>query len=219
MVIFVGAYDGDLVMWQDIVTAAASLFVIVDPFGVVPVYLTLTEKMPRAAVDAARLKATVIAAIILGAFVVGGNSLFRFFGISLPALQIGGGILLLLVGISQLQASGDRIRKEEEDDLQTRDDVAVFPLATPLLAGPGAISSILLISGENSGWLSRLSLLIGVLAVLLATYFILKWAAGVRRVLGQTGLNVMTRVMGILLTAIAVQFVIDGCRALGLVPQ
>lgn len=193
-------------------TTFVSLFVIVDPFAVIPVYLTLSETMPRSERVAMRIKATLIAFAILVAFILGGMAIFNFFGISIPAFRIAGGLLLLKFGIEQLSGQRRRVNPEEAAESLQRDDPSVFPLATPLLAGPGAISTIVLLASASTSPIRTLSLIVTTVLVLGASYIMLKFAPVFYRIFGKTGLNLMTKIMGIILTAIAVQFIITGIK-------
>ncbi|WP_141734554.1 MarC family protein [Oligoflexus tunisiensis] len=187
-----------------------ALFAIVDPVAVIPVYLSLTDRYSAHERAAVSLKACGIATVILCVFAITGEGIFRLFGISIPAFRIAGGILLLLLGIAQLDAHRERVKTEEENESFARDDISIFPLATPLLAGPGSISTVVLQSSQIHGPLQTTLLLIAILLVFVATYFLLKSAPHLYRFLGQTGINLVTRIMGIILTAIAIQFIIDG---------
>lgn len=181
-----------------------------DPFAVVPVYLSITEKLTHKEQLAVCKKAGLIATAILLAFAFTGTSIFKLFGISLPAFQIAGGILLLLLGIAQLNANRQRVKLEEKTESLEREDVSVFPLATPLLAGPGSISTVVLLSSDLTSLSAYVVLVLAIICALLATYMFLRFAPLLFRVLGTTGLNLLTRIMGILLTAIAIQFIING---------
>ena len=187
-----------------------AVFVIVDPFAVVPVYLLLTDRLNHEARRSTRHRATLAAAAILTTFAITGLAIFRFFGITLPAFQIAGGILLLLLGIAQLNANRSRVKKEEQDESLAREDVSVFPLATPLIAGPGAISTVVLLSSQSKNFYQQISLILAIVLALAANHVILKGAPILFKFLGQTGLNLITRIMGIILTAMAIQFLLNG---------
>lgn len=189
-----------------------AMFVIVDPFAVVPVYLTLTERYSAEAILRTRRKATWVALGILSTFAIAGISVFNLFGITLPAFQIAGGILLLLLGIAQLNADRTRVKPEETDESRDREDISIFPLGTPLLAGPGAISTVVLYSSQMKGVVGTATLLTAIGLALLATYLVLKGAHLLFRWLGRTGLNLLTRIMGLILTAVAIQFILNGIK-------
>jgi multiple antibiotic resistance protein len=188
------------------------IFVIVDPFAMVPVYLSMTERFSNAERKQTRRRATTVASVILVLFSVAGTAIFAFFGITLAAFQIAGGILMLLLGIAQLNATRSRVRENETEEIMTKDDVSIFPLATPLLAGPGAISTAILYSSKGHGTMHMATNIGAIVAVMFVSHLILKFSPVVYKILGQTGLNVLTRVMGVILTAIAVQFIINGLQ-------
>ncbi len=188
----------------------AAIFVIIDPFAVVPVYLTITEKLAREEQLQVCRKAGWISSCILLAFTFTGTTIFNIFGISLPAFQIAGGILLLLLGIAQLNANRRRVKYEEQMESMEKEDVSIFPLAMPLIAGPGAISTVVLLSSQAKHFHEYIVLGFAVGAAVFSCYCILRLAPRIFRFLGTTGLNLLTRIMGILLTAIAVQFIING---------
>ena len=190
-----------------------AVFVIVDPFAVVPVYLALTDRFAPEERRKIRLKACFVAFAILSVFGITGMAVFDVFGITIPAFQIAGGILLLQIGITQLNAKRPRGRGIKQNEVQERDDISIFPIATPLLAGPGAISTIVLASSQAHGVLRHFELVIALFLVLLVTYICLKGAPIIFRFLGETGLNLLTRIMGIILTAVAVQFMLNGIKA------
>lgn len=195
------------------VTTFSALFAIIDPFAVIPVLLTLTERYSQAERLQVIRKAVLVAMLILILFAVTGEGVFRLFGISIPAFRIAGGILLLKLGIEQLSAQRERVKSEEESESFERDDISIFPLATPLLAGPGAISTVVLQAGQVSGVWASLGFILIIVLVFVACYFLLASAPQFYRVLGKTGLNLVTRIMGIILSAIAVQFIIDGAQS------
>jgi multiple antibiotic resistance protein len=196
--------------WTYFTGAFVTIFFIVDPFAVVPVYLSMAERFDKPGLRAVRLKATVYALAILSVFAVTGMTVFELFGITLPAFQIAGGILLLMMGVSQLNAQRKKVSAEEEDESLHRDDISVFPLAMPLLAGPGAISTVILLTTEAGSVLRRVELMVAIVLCMVASFLVLSASAGLKRVLGRTGLNILSRIMGIVLTAVAVQFILNG---------
>jgi|1048.fasta_scaffold08207_2 multiple antibiotic resistance protein len=190
-----------------------SVFVIVDPFAVVPVYLGLTDRFDKRELVKIRRKATIVSCCILIVFAISGMSLFNFFGTTLPAFQIAGGLLLFKFGIEQLGANRTRVKEEERDESLHRDDISIFPLATPLLAGPGAISTVVLESSKAKTTPSLLMLCGAIVAALALCNVVLKMGPLLYRVIGTTGLNLLTRMMGLILTAVSVQFIINGLTA------
>ncbi len=200
--------------------SAASLFVIIDPIATVPAFLAMTAKdTVEARVRMARL-ACVIAAAVLMLFVLTGQTLFRLLGITLPAFQIAGSIVLLLVALDMLRARRSRMREtaEETDAGVEKEDIAITPLAVPMLAGPGAISTSILLHTRSPDVPHTAALLVCILAVCMASYVVLRLAAtGADRFISPIGMKIVERLMGLLLAALAIQFAINGLTALGLI--
>jgi multiple antibiotic resistance protein len=196
--------------WTYLTGAFVTILFIVDPFALVPVYLTLAHRFASADQSAIRGKAALIAFSILAVFAVSGMRFFQLFGITLPAFQIAGGLLLLMMGLSQLNSSRRKVSNEEEDEGLEKDDISVFPLATPLLAGPGAISTVILYSTEARSVLRLSELLVAVAAVCVVCYLVMLASPALLRLLGRTGLGLVSRLMGMVLTAVAVQFILNG---------
>jgi multiple antibiotic resistance protein len=195
--------------------AFVTFFVVIDPVGVTPVFLALCGS--RAAADRRRVarNAVTVALGILLAFALGGAWLLGRLGISLDAFRVAGGILLFRIAVDMVFAHAERVEPEEADEARVRQDIAVFPLAIPLIAGPGALASAMILAGEARAHAGGTALVVGTIVLVLAvTWIAFVASAGIARVLGQTGTNVITRVAGILLAALAAQYVGDGLRAL-----
>lgn len=195
--------------------AFGTVFAIVDPLGLVPPFLAITPGETVARRRGIAKRACLIGAVVLVAFGLAGSLIFRFFGITLHAFRIAGGVLLFLVALDMLRArhSGTKTTPEEEAEGAAKEDVAVIPLGIPLLAGPGAIASVMMLTGR-AGTTAEHAVVYGAILLTVAiAYTALRAAEPVSRVLGKTGLNVLTRLMGLILAAIAVQFVIDGLTA------
>ena len=197
-----------------IISAFVTLFVVIDPVGLVPLFIALTRDMTPQRRRRIGWRALAIAAVLLTLFGLAGESILTVIGISLPAFRIAGGMLLFLTALDMLFE-----RRTERREGQTRDDdhdPSVFPLATPLLAGPGALATMILLVGENPGPTHTLMIHVVMLAVLgiAAGFFAL--ADPIARVLGRTGTMVVTRLFGMLLAALSIQFVIDGLKGSGL---
>ncbi|MEY4064444.1 MAG: hypothetical protein RIR26_652 [Pseudomonadota bacterium] len=198
------------VLIADALNSFISIFVIVDPFAVIPVYLGLTDRFSEESLQKIRRKATIVACLILSLFALTGISLFSFFGTTLPAFQIAGGLLLFKVALEQLGANRTRVKDEERDESLSRDDISIFPLATPLLAGPGAISTVVLQSSKAKSTPSLILLLLAIVAAVALCNLVLKTGPLLYKVIGKTGLNLLTRMMALILAAVAVQFVLNG---------
>jgi len=200
-----------------LVTFTSVLF-IVDPVALVPTYLVITRReTPEQRRDTAR-RACVAAALILLTFGVAGQLLFQLFGITMPAFRIAGGLILWFVAMDMLHAQ--RTTQEGPEEIvegQSKEDVALTPLAMPMLAGPGAISTVMVLAGQAETMLHRAIVFAAVVLTLLLSWLTLRIGERVITRMGQTGIRMITRIMGLLLAAIAVQFVITGVReALGL---
>lgn len=193
------------------------LFVTIDPIGVTPVFAALSAHLPAAARRAAANRAVLLAAAILLVFGLIGNELLNALGIGLPAFRIAGGGLLFLLAIDMVFARHSGLRSTTRDEFheaEHRQDISVFPLAFPLLAGPGALTTVLLLSTGAGDAPERLGMtLLGLVAVLLLTWTALRTAGVLLRALGETGANVVGRLLGLLLAALAVQFIVDGITA------
>ena len=199
------------------VKALLTLFVVIDPVGLVPWFATLTGGRSPAEQATIARRAVLIAATVLLFFAVAGGPLLAYLGISVAALQIAGGLLLFRIAVDMVFAQLRRETAEEEAEARAREDVSVFPLAIPLIAGPGALASILILASETRGEPGPFGVVLAMAAlVLLVAYLFLRISAHFARFLGQTGINVVTRVLGLVLAALAVQYVVDGLIGLGL---
>ena len=201
-----------------LITAFVTMFVIIDPLGMTPLFVALTQGMTATRRRAIALRACVASALILIVFAAFGEAVLGFVGISMPAFRIAGGLLLFLTALDMLfeRRTKRRQTRVEEDEEEEGDDPSIFPLAIPLIAGPGSIASVILLAGQRPG-LEGLAWVTGVMLSVLVLVFLLFLTAGIlERALGRTGINVVTRLLGMLLAALAVQFVLDGLRGFGL---
>jgi multiple antibiotic resistance protein len=193
------------------------LFVVVDPLGLAPMFAALTQDETPSRQRALAIRATIIAAAVLVTFALVGDKLLRTLGISMPAFQIAGGALLFLLAVDMVFARHSGLRATtpvENKEAEQRKDISVFPLAVPLIAGPGALTTVLLMVGEQNGDSLVVGTVLGVLVVVLALTLLALWfSPNVMRFLGATGTNVVSRVLGIILAAMAVQFMLDGWTA------
>lgn len=195
-----------------LVTLTALLF-IVDPIAVIPTYLVITGTESRVQRARTARRACIAAALILVAFAFGGVGIFRLFGVTIEAFRIAGGLILWVVAMDMLhgqrrtQESGPEIREGQE-----KEDVAITPLAMPMLAGPGAISTTMVLAGQAQTVGQKMIVYAAILVTLLIAWIVLRLADRLVRKMGKTGIRVMTRIMGLILAAIAVQFVITGAK-------
>ena len=199
------------------VRAFLTLFVVIDPAGLVPVFVSLAGGRSTHVQAAIARRAVLVAGAVLLSFAVVGGPLLAYLGISVSALRIAGGILLFRIAMDMVFALFRRETAEEEAEAREKEDISVFPLAIPLISGPGALASILILATEVGGSPSLFALVLGAATiVLLIAYLFLRMSARLSRLLGQTGINVVTRVLGLILAALAVQYVADGLGGLDL---
>lgn len=200
--------------------AVTTLFATVGPIDVAAIFAGLTAGTPAAARRAIALKGVLTAALILLFFALAGNLVLERLGITLAALQTAGGLLLFLIAIDMVFArpsGAATTTSDEEHEAERKDDISVFPLATPLIAGPGTMGAVMLLAADAETYPGGALLVIGAICAVMALTFALLMVAGpLTRLLGVTGLKVITRVIGVLLAALAVQFVFDGIRGSGI---
>ena len=201
--------------------ALATFFATIGPLDVAAMFAVLTANQTDQQRRTTAIRGTLIGAGILLTFALVGEFLLARLGISLAALRAAGGILLLLIGIDMVFArssGGTSTTDDEAEEAIAKTDISVFPLATPLIAGPGAMGAAILLMADQEGDITGQVIVIGsLLAIILLTYISLLLSGRIQRVLGVTGMHVITRVMGVLLTALAVQFIFDGIKQSGLV--
>jgi multiple antibiotic resistance protein len=208
-------------MMEHAALAFTTFFATIGPIGVSAMFAALTVTASAEARRSMAIRGTVIAGVILMGFALIGEYLLTGLGISLAALRISGGILLLLIGIDKVFArssNGASTSKAEQQEAEVKEDISVFPLATPLLAGPGAMGATILLMANAKGDLEQQALVVAaLLAILLLTLAALLSASKLQKMLGVTGMHVVGRVMGVLLAALAVQFILDGIAQSGLI--
>jgi multiple antibiotic resistance protein len=206
-------------LWEFIAFSFSSLFVIVDPIATVPAFLAMTPTdTPAQRLKMARLACLVSASILL-AFSLAGTWIFRFLGITIASLQMAGSVVLLLIALDMLRAQRSRVQEtpEETDAGIAKEDIAITPLAVPMLAGPGAISTVILLHSRATDWAQQFGLVLCIVAVAGTTYLIFALSARGAKWLSPIVLRLTTRIMGLLLAAIAMQFLIKALQELGLV--
>jgi MarC family membrane protein len=192
-----------------------TLLVVIDPVGLVPVFIALASDRSNAERERLARRAVLVAGAVLLAFTLGGSWLLGTLGISLDAFRIAGGALLFRIAVGMVFAQRERETPEEHEESRVRDDISVFPLAIPLIPGPGALASAMILAGEAQALPLGLPIVLATCGIVLALgYAALLLAGPLARVLGQTGVNVITRVLGVLLAALAVQYIADGVRGL-----
>ena len=201
-------------MFELFVDSLIILLVVVDPLGIAPLFVALTRGETLAARRRIALRGTLIAGGILVTFALAGDTLLRALGIGMPAFQIAGGLLLFLLAVEMVFARHSGVRsttEREQREAQTKKDISVFPLAIPLISGPGALTSVLLMVGERGDDAVVIGTVLAVIVtVLLVTLASLLASARIMAFMGETGANVVSRVLGVVLAALAVQFVLNG---------
>ena len=201
--------------------ALATFFATIGPLDVAAMFAALTASQTDQQKRAVAIRGTLIGAVILVAFALIGELLLARLGISLAALRTAGGILYLLIGVDMVFArssGGTSTTDDEEEEAISKTDISVFPLATPLIAGPGAMGAAILLMADQEGDITGQAIIIAsLLVIVLLTFVSLLLASNIQRLLGVTGMHVITRVIGVLLAALAVQFIFDGIKQSGLV--
>lgn len=193
-----------------LIMAFVTMFVVIDPIGLAPLFVALTQGMSASAKRKIAFRSCAIAIVLLVVFALLGEAVLEFIGISMAAFRIAGGILLFITALDMLFERRTKRREDTADDEDHSDDPSVFPLAIPLIAGPGAIASVILLTGQRPG-AEGLAMVLSVTAAVVILVMVLFLASGlIEKALGKTGITVVTRLLGMLLAALSVQFVLDG---------
>lgn len=199
------------------VVALSAVFFVIDPLASLPIFLSITSGDSAAARRRTAARAAFAAWVMLSTFAVAGGLIFRAFGISLGAFKVAGGLMLLLMAIDMMRAhtSPTRTTTEEQDESRARDDIAIFPLAIPMLAGPGAIATVMVLM-SRADWRpgATIAVFVAVTITCVAAWLLMRYAANAERLIPKTILRAFERVMGLLLAAIAVEFIAGGVRDL-----
>ena len=205
------------------VLALSSIFFLVDPFAAIPSFLAITHSADSVRRKRMARKGALTCFIVLTSFAVGGQLIFRMFGITLPAFEVAGGLILLLIGLDMLEARRSPTQEAlgDTEEATAKEDAGIVPLGIPMLAGPGAISSVMVLVGQApSLWHWEMAAILGSITLTsLISYWVLAGASRVRQVLGETGIRILVRIMGLLLVALAMQFFVNGLTDLGLIPR
>lgn len=202
--------------FREYAESAIALFVIANPIGAVPIFITLTATASAEEQRHTARTTAITVAIVLVVSVFVGQPLLNFFGVGMPSFLVGGGILILLMAIAMMQAriSGARRTPEETQEAAVKDEVGVVPLGIPLVAGPGAISTVIIFAHEATGSFDLVFLVFAGILVAISVWIALRLAGPIRRLLGQTGINIVTRLAGLILSAVAVEFITRGLAQL-----
>lgn len=201
-------------MWSHsfFLVAFPAIFTIVNPLGAVGPFIAMTARDNTDKKASTAQRACMIATIVLLACSLVGTFMFTFFGFTLPALKIAGGVLLFGIGIDMINARQSRSKATEEERQEgaLKDDIAIFPLGIPLLSGPGSMVTVFILGERAKTVVEHAYVYLSILVTMALSYVILKQASRLARIMGATGMNVMSRIMGLILAAIAVQFMLDG---------
>ncbi|EBA16203.1 membrane protein, MarC family [Roseobacter sp. SK209-2-6] len=198
-----------------LITSFVTLFVIIDPIGLTPIFLALTQGASARERRSIAFRAAFTAMFLLALFTLFGEAVLGFAGISMAAFRVAGGILLFLTALDMLFERRTKRRENQGEEAIEADDPSIFPMSIPLIAGPGSIATVILLAGQKPG-LEGFALVMCVVFAVLVIMLLMFMASGVlERALGKTGINVVTRLLGMLLAALSVQFVLDGLRDFG----
>jgi multiple antibiotic resistance protein len=198
--------------WSTYARMVTALFVIANPVGAIPLFISLTaSQTPKERKRTAHLAATTVALVLMTTAIVG-DTVLQFFGIHIASFRVGGGILILLMAIAMLHARPSRTHHtpEEAAEAAEKDGVAVVPLGIPLIAGPGAMSTVIIYAQQATRWFDTAFLLLASVFVAASVWVALRLADPISRALGQTGINIVTRLLGLMLAAVAVEFITGG---------
>jgi multiple antibiotic resistance protein len=201
--------------------ALSSVFFLVDPFAAIPSFIAITHGVDSRRRKRMARRATLTAFIVLSAFALAGQFIFSLFGIKLPAFEIAGGLILLLIGIDMLEArrSPTQESSDETQEAAGKEDASIVPLGIPMLAGPGAISSVMVLVGEARNRWEMIAIISSIAITAVASYWVLVGADRLRQFLGETGIRILVRIMGLLLVALAMQFFVNGLTDLGIIQK
>ncbi len=193
----------------------SSLFTIVNPFSAAFIYLTITKNNTRKEKIKIAKKACIIAAIVLVVFGLGGSYILSFFNITIEAFKIAGGIVIAAIGMQMIHTGRKHFTSHaERKEAIEKEDVSVIPLAIPMLSGPGAMTTTIVLMGEADGIIAKTSILVAIVAVAAISYVILSKATAVHRYLGETGKTVIDKIMGLIVLVVGVEFIINGIGTL-----
>ncbi len=189
-----------------------SLFTLINPLGTMPVFMAMTSELTIGERNKTAKKASVIALFTIIAFALTGQLLFKFFGISVNSFRVVGGVIFFIVGMDMLQARLSQVKIKENEVKSYISDISITPLAIPMICGPGAITSAIVLMEDANTFPKQLALFISIFLIIMLTYIILYSSSKLIKLLGQTGINVMMRIMGLIVMVIAVEFFFSGLK-------
>lgn len=189
-----------------------SFFTLINPLGTMPLFMTMTAELDETQRQKVARKASVVTFVVILLFAVSGDLLFRFFGISIDSLRIVGGIIFLIMGMDMLQARLVKIKVKESEVKSYVNDISITPLSIPMLCGPGAITNAIVLWNQAENWELKVMMVLAVMVVISLVYLILRSSGKIIKLLGETGNNVMMRLMGLIVMVIAVEFFFSGLK-------
>ncbi|MEI5908473.1 MarC family protein [Bacillus spongiae] len=189
-----------------------SFFTLINPLGVMPIFMTMTDSLDEATKRATAKKSTLVAFILLVFFALTGQILFRFFGITVDSLKIVGGVIFFYLGQDMLQARLAKTKVKDSEVKSYTNDISITPLAIPMICGPGAITNAIVLMEETSTFAQQVLLILSIVLVSFVVYIILRNSSKLYRFLGETGNNVLMRLMGLIVMVIAIEFIISGLK-------
>jgi multiple antibiotic resistance protein len=189
-----------------------SFFTLINPFGTMPIFMTMTADLDKSHRTKTARKAAVVSFVTIIVFAFSGQVLFNFFGISVNSFRVVGGVIFFLMGMDMLQARLGKVKLKESEIKTYVDDISVTPLAIPMICGPGAMTNAIVMMEDADSIEKKIALILGAFVVILCTYLILYSASKIIKILGQTGINVMMRLMGLIVMVIAVEFFFTGLK-------
>ena len=199
-------------LWTFGLLCFTSFFTLTNPLGAMPIFMTMTVELDAERRKKVALRATIVSFVIMLGFAVSGDFLFRFFGISINSLRIVGGIIFLIMGMDMLQARLVKTKVKESEVRSYVNDISVTPLAIPMLCGPGTITNAIVMWNNAGNWEMRGVMVLAIALVLVLVYCILRGSSRIIKLLGETGNNVMMRLMGLIVMVIAVEFFFSGLK-------
>ena len=192
----------------------SSLFALINPIGIVPIYLSITQDYNKRERDKIAIKAILFSFLVLSLFALIGDFIFSFYNITIHGFRIAGGILLLKISFDMIESKRSRSRTTPSEELEAeeKNDIAYTPLSIPLIAGPGSIASIMILSSEAKNTIDKLTLFATLIIVLIMTFFIFKVSKNLSKNFGKLGLRILQRIMGLILMVISIEFILKGIK-------
>ncbi len=194
------------------VLSFTSFFTLINPFGTMPIFMTMTSELDEQQRTRTAKKASIVSFVTIVIFAFSGQLLFNFFGISVNSFRIVGGVIFFLMGMDMLQARLGKVKVKDSEVKSYVDDISITPLAIPMICGPGALTNAIVMMEDANSFEKKIILIVSVLLVMLLTYIILYSSSRIIKILGQTGINVMMRLMGLIVMVIAVEFFFAGLK-------